>query len=114
MSVTKKKNASVQPRHVRRELPKHLWETFEWKRIEELEQKVERLMGTSADQQAVVDKVAADVVTVSAKVGSLTSQVADLTAQVAALQAAPPVLDQAQLDANVASLNDSASKLEAL
>ena len=71
-------------------------------------------MSVAADQQAVVDKIAADVVTVTTKVGALNTQVADLTAQVAALQAVPPVVEQAQLDANVASLQDSATKLEAL
>lgn len=78
-------------------------------------------MSVAADLQTSVDKVAADVASEATKVQALkdsnttlTAQVADMQAQIVALQAVPPVVEQAQLDANVASLNDSASKLEAL
>lgn len=111
--MKKAKDATIaKPR--RPERSRKPWETFEWERIEALEQEIRRLMATSGDQQTVVDKIAADVVTVTSKVAALNDQVSTLTAEVAALKAVPPVVEQAQLDANVASLNDSAAKLEAL
>ncbi len=86
-----------------KELPKHLWETFEWKRIEALEQKVEGLTVTAADLQTAVD--------------ALTASVAKVSTEVAALKAAPPVVqnvEQAQLDANTKAITDATTALNAL
>ncbi len=79
----------------RRGLPKPLE-----RRLEELEHAKESLMATAAELQTAVD--------------ALTASVARVAAEVAALKSAPPVIEQAQFDANTQAITDASKALDAL
>jgi cell division protein FtsB len=94
----KTKLDDTQPRRSKR--TRKIWETFEWRRIEELEQRTDRLQMTAADLQTAVD--------------ALTATVAKVSAEVAVLKSAQPVIEQAQLDANTQAVVDANTALNAL